>query len=647
MLKNLLQVLRYRIERLFVRDTVGQLMLLIFLVGLSTIIGLTAQLFGLFGEENLDVASIPRDIDGGFWDALWWTLQRVLYMSRLEQVYGGTAIIVLYSIFLTFVGMVVFATVFSLITTAISNTLESLRKGDTAVKERGHILILGWSDKLFPVLRQLAELKPNSKIVLLSPLSVVEMEDALRVAGIGKEKLTIVLRTGDPTRLSELERVAFNQSSSIIVLSPSTTRDSLSADSEVIKTILQMVSYQGWGKDRPTLTAEIARERNYELAQIAGNDRVDLVSSSTIISKIIVQSMRNPGLVDVYQELLARTGNNIQVMKIADCIDQELGLSSFGFRNAIPVGVSWEEEKNGRIKHATGLNPEPDYELAADEKLVLMMAGTKVDFRLPDAVPESSLTRDGSQTLRPPQNILLVGWNGNIYDILVELDAHAIAGTEITILSSLPGEEAQRRLHTYIRQPMSNLNLRIVAGDSVEEYAYADIDLSRCESVAVLADKSAGEVDVDARTLRTMLRLNDLITATGRKPHVVLELLDQANRDLVSQLGVDDVIASFVAVSAQLAQISQQTELGPIYRELLSAGGVEISLRPAADYVAMDEACGFTDLMLAAQQRMEIALGLRRVSANGAELLLNPDRDQRWKLNESDRVVVLAQQVYR
>jgi hypothetical protein len=646
-LKDFLQVIRYRIERLFVRDTVGQLILLLFLVVLSTFIGLTAQLFGLFGEGNLNVASIPRDIDGGFWDALWWTLQRVLYMSRLEQVDGGTAVIVVYSIFLTFVGMVVFATVFSLITTAISNTLESLRKGDTAVKERGHILILGWSAKLFPVLKQLAELKPNSKIVLLSPLSVVEMEDALRVAGIDKEKLTVVLRTGDPTRLSELDRVAFNQAGSIIVLSPSTAQDSLSADSEVIKTILQMVSYQGWGKHRPTLTAEIARERNYELAQIAGNDRVDLVSSSTVISKIIVQSMRNPGLVDVYRELLARTGNNIQVRKIADCVDQELGLVSFGFRNAIPVGVSWEEDKNGRIKHATGLNPEPDYELAEDEKLVLMMTGTKTVFSLPAQVPESHLTRDGNQTLRPPENILLVGWNGNIYDILIELNAHAIAGTAITILSSLPEAEAQRRLQAYIRQPLRNLNLRIVAGDSVEEHAYTDIDLASCENIAVLADKSAGEADVDARTLRTMLRLNDLIKATGRNPHVVLELLDQANRDLVSQLGVDDVIASFVAVSAQLAQISQQTELGPIYRELLSAGGVEISLRPAADYVAMDEACGFADLMLAAQQRMEIALGLRRVSASGAELLLNPDRDQRWELNESDRVVVLAQQVYR
>ncbi|MGI9330771.1 MAG: CASTOR/POLLUX-related putative ion channel [Gammaproteobacteria bacterium] len=647
MLKDFLQVLRYRIERLFVRDTVGQLMLLLFLVALSTVIGLTAQLFGLFGEDNLDVASIPRDIDGGFWDALWWTLQRVLYMSRLEQVYGGTAVIVVYSIFLTFVGMVVFATVFSLITTAISNTLQSLRKGDTAVKERGHTLILGWSDKIYPVLRQLAELRPGSKIVLLSPLSVVEMEDALRIAGMDKENLTIILRTGDATRLPELERVAFNQASSIIVLSPSTARDSLSADSEVIKTILQMVRYQGWGKDRPNLTAEIARERNYELAQIASHDSVDLVSSSTVISKIIVQSMRNPGLVDVYRELLARIGNNIQVMKVADCVDQEIGLSSFGFHDAIPVGVSWEEEKNGRIKHATGLNPEPDYELAEDEKLVLMMKGTKANFSLPAAMPESALIRDGSQTLRPPENILLVGWNGNIYDILVELDAHAIAGTEITILSSLPETEAKRRLQTYIRQPLRNLNLRNVSADSVEEHAYADIDLASCESIAVLADKSAGEADVDARTLRTMLRLNDLIKATNKKPHVVLELQDQANRDLVSQLGVDDVIASFVAVSAQLAQISQQTELGPIYRELLSAGGVEISLRPAADYVAMNETCGFTDLMLAAQQRMEIALGLRRVSADGAQLLLNPDRNQRWELNESDRVVVLAQQVYR
>lgn len=52
MLKDFLQVIRYRIERLFVRDTVGQLILLLFLVVLSTFIGLTAQLFGLLARAT-------------------------------------------------------------------------------------------------------------------------------------------------------------------------------------------------------------------------------------------------------------------------------------------------------------------------------------------------------------------------------------------------------------------------------------------------------------------------------------------------------------------------------------------------------------------------------------------------------------------
>ena len=38
---------------------------------------------------------------------------------------------------------------------------------------------------------------------------------------------------------------------------------------------------------------------------------------------------------------------------------------------------------------------------------------------------------------------------------------------------------------------------------------------------------------------------------------------------------------------AQLAQIARSAILGPIYRELLSAGGVEISIRPAGHYVQL------------------------------------------------------------
>ncbi len=72
---------------------------------------------------------------------------------------------------------------------------------------------------------------------------------------------------------------------------------------------------------------------------------------------------------------------------------------------------------------------------------------------------------------------------------------------------------------------------------------------------------------------------------------------------------------------------------------------MEISLRPAADYVTLDTDCRFDDLIWSAQQKMEIALGLRLTDAG--QVLLNPHRDTVWRLTGEDRIIVLAQQVYR
>ena len=45
-------------------------------------------------------------------------------------------------------GMLIFAMMLGLICDAISEKVDSLRKGKSEVIERDHILILGWSDKL-------------------------------------------------------------------------------------------------------------------------------------------------------------------------------------------------------------------------------------------------------------------------------------------------------------------------------------------------------------------------------------------------------------------------------------------------------------------------------------------------------------------
>ena len=159
----------------------------------------------------------------------------------------------------------------------------------------------------------------------------------------------------------------------------------------------------------------------------------------------------------------------------------------------------------------------------------------------------------------------------------------------------------------------------------------------------MMADETTDE-DADTRALRVLLRLSEHADYVKFQDKLIVELLDGENRDLVDGLGVRDIVVTSDLISAQLAQVSQQQVLGSIYRELLSAGGVEFSLRPVAEYIALGEPCRFDDLTFAAQQHSEIAIGLH---LSDREVVLNPAREKQWQLGEEDKLIVLAQQIYR
>ncbi len=640
--------IRYLIDQAFAHKFIGQSLLFLTLVVTVTLIGMTAVFFGLFSEQNAHISTIPHDIDAGFWDSLWWSLNQVMRLPGFAKAYGATLPIIMYSLFLSLMGLVVFSVLISLINNTMRSRIEALRKGDTQVLERNHMLVLGWNNKIFSVLQQLARLQPGIKVVILAPREIDMMQEQLRIAGIRREKIRIILRSGTPSNHGELDRVAVDKASGVIVLA--TDAD----DSETIKTVVLLTSRRDWEGEPPVLTTEIALEHNYELASIAARKRLHIVSSSRIISKVIVQTVRNPGLADVYSEIYAPAGNSIFVQSIPDCIDRPMAEIAYGLSNAIPVGIAWDEKRGDRVRHAAGLNLEPEYEIAEDEQLVLLARGLPIHCKRPEQLPVSKIYREGGSVPHVPGRVLLIGWTDLLHDILQELDAHSLSGTEVTILSESPVEQAEQAITAHQQTPFRNLTLSFRQGDAVLQAAYTDIDLASFQTIVVLADQTGDRVthqadrqaDADTRTLRVLLRLSDLTAALAAQPHTVVELLDDNNRPLLEGLGVDDIVVSSEVVSAQLAQIARQEVLAPIYRELLSAGGVEISLRPAGDYVQLHTDCGFHDLLYAGQQKMEIALGLRLAQHNG-KVLLNPPRDARWQLGEQDKVVVLAQQVYQ
>ena len=638
--RKLQENIRYLVDQAFARKFVGQFLLFVTLVTSVTLIGITAMFFGLFSEENSGISSIPRDMDAGFWDSLWWSLNQVMRLRGFEQAYGATGPVLAYALFLSIMGLVVFSVLISLINNTMRSRIEALRKGDTQVLERDHVLLLGWNNKVFSILQQLARLQPAVKVVILAPREIDMMQEQLRVAGIQRERIKVILRSGTPSNHGELDRVAVDRAASVIVLA--TDAD----DSEAIKTMVLLAVRQDWSGEPPILTSEIALEQNYELAKIAARNRLHIISSSRVISKVIVQTVRNPGLADVYSEIFSPTGNSIYVQCIPECTDRPLGEIAYGLSDAITVGIAWDEQRDDAVRHAAGLNPEPDYEIAEDEQLVLLTRGLPIPYSRPDTIPESRIYREGGSAPHVPARVLLIGWTDILYDILQELDAHALRGTEVTILSNVKQDEAQQRVENHQVNAFKNLTLVFLEGDAVMQAAWTGIDISAFQSIVVLADESDEQEDADTRTLRILLRLSDLRKQDESQAHTVAELLDENNRALLTGLGVHDIIVSPEVVSAQLAQIARQEVLAPIYRELLSAGGVEVSLRPAGDYVQLDTDCCFGDLVYASQQKMEIALGLR-LARRGGKVLLNPSRRTTWQLGKHDKVIVLAQQVYQ
>ena len=84
--------------------------------------------------------------DGGLAECLWlsWT-----YIADSGNHAGSEGIgWKLVSLSISFGGMLIFAMMLGLVSDAISEKLDSLRKGRSEVVEQNHTLILGWSHKL-------------------------------------------------------------------------------------------------------------------------------------------------------------------------------------------------------------------------------------------------------------------------------------------------------------------------------------------------------------------------------------------------------------------------------------------------------------------------------------------------------------------
>jgi len=602
---------------------------LIGLLGLATVIfivvvALVVQLAQVLSPEKHD-----GKIDE-FPELIWGNLMRAMDAGTVAGDTGWwfrAAMLVV-----TLFGILTVATLIGIVSTAFNTKVEDLRKGRSRVIETDHTLILGWSPKVFPIISELVianQSRKRATIVVLADGDKVEMEDAIRdqVPDTGKTK--IIVRSGDPMNLRDLEVSNPHAARSVIILAPEGGSD---PDSIVIKTALAITNNPNRKPGEYHIVGEVQEPTNMEAAKLVGRTEAHWVLASDLISRITVQSCRQSGLSVVYTELLDFDGDEVYFTSQPALVGKTYFDAQLSFDDSSVFGIV----KGGAVY----LNPDASTLVeAGDELIVIAEDDSTIRLAAPGAVDVAAIS-DHVAAVNAPERTLVLGYNVGLHAMLTELSEYVAPGSTVSVLADVD----EPALPAFDGMPVT-----FTRGDATSRAVLDALDVAKFDHIIVLAYKQHLDTQqADTKTLITLLQLRDIEASSGVEFNIVSEMLDDRNRELAEVTKADDFIVSDKLISLMLSQVSENQQLTAVFSTLFSSVGSEIYLRDAALYIRPDAVVDFYTVLEAARRRGETAIGYRsaqysRSAAHDYGVVVNPKKGDKHEFAAGDKIIVLAE----
>jgi hypothetical protein len=619
--------LRYWFDRTMSRGTPA-------LIGWLALASLTIVIIGGLAAWLLD----PQPAGGGhrgLGAAIWHSVLNSLDPGTVAGDTGHWWFVAI-AFAVTIGGIMIVTAFIGVLTTGLDAKLTDLRKGRSPVIERGHTVVLGWSDQVFTVLSELAEANANQRrscVAILADRDKVEMEDEIRdkVGSVGR--MRVVCRTGDPVDPDDITIVNPAEAKAIIVLP---TGDG-SADMQLVKSLLAITKSREGGRPCPVVGC-VGTSRNLPAARLAGGPHAYLVDANDIAARIIVQTCRQSGLSVVYTDLLDFGGDEIYLQEEPRLHGATYADALHGYRKSSIIGLM---APDGRI----ALNPpsatriEPGIRLIAisedDDTVVLAPQRAPVDASAITAIPNSPPTRERT---------LILGWNARAAGVVQQLDQYVSQGSDVLVVSNHPG--ASNALVPLL-QEVRNLTLDFKEADSSDRAVLEGLNVQNFDHIIALCGDDVEPQLADSRTLTTLLQLRDMEQKLGDRFSIVSEMADDRNRALAQVTQADDFIVSDKLLTLMMIQVSENPHLSTIFANLFDSAGSEIYLKPAGRYVRPGVPINYQTVVEAARQRGESAIGYR-VAAESLQpptygIHLNPDKAAPLTIRPGDSVIVLAE----
>lgn len=603
--------------------------------------------------------------DASFSEALWLSWSFVADSgNHADRVGTGPRIV---SVSISAGGMLIFAMMLGLVSDAISEKVDSLRKGKSEVIENNHILILGWSDKLGSLLKQLTIANKSiggGVIVVLSERDKEDMEMDIAKLEFDFMGTSVICRSGSPLILADLKKVSVSKARAIIVLASDENADQ--SDAHALRVVLSLTGVKEGLRGH--VVVEMSDIDNEPLVKLVGGELIETVVAHDVIGRLMIQCALQPGLAQIWEDILGFENAEFYIKRWPKLDGLHFEEVLVSFPDAIPCGVKVAAD-GGKII----LNPDDKYVLKEGDEVIVIAEDDDTYAPGPIAEVQRGLFPKISDPPKYPEKILFCGWRRDIDDMIMVLEALLAPGSELWMFNEVLEQEREKKLIDGGLDVGRLENIKLIhrEGNAVIKRHLENLPLETFDSILILADESVEDsiVHSDSRSLATLLLIRDIqskrlpykdrksmplrhsgfshsswireMQQASDKSIIISEILDSRTRNLVSVTRISDYVLSNELVSMALAMVAEDKQINRVLEELFAEEGSEMCIKPSEFYLYDQEELCFYDIMIRGRQRDEIVIGYRLAAAERA--VINPiQKSERRKWSIDDVFVVIS-----
>ncbi len=489
-----------------------------------------------------------------------WNSVATLINAWMPSFEDGTLGYVILMSLVAIAGVLFTSVLIGIITSAIEEKIDNLKRGNSLVLEKDHIVVLGFNSGEYSLLNQLilAAAGEPGCVVIAEEMEREEMEHAIRENLDVPKNFRIVCRTADITDPKSLEKCSVETCRTVIV-NPTDDLRTI----KIVLAVSALLEEKGCPEIRVNAIVSKAEYR-FPPSLVEANN-ITTLQTNDILAKMIAHSCTQIGLSETFREVFNFEGSEFYLPAIPNIGGMTFEELTVRLNYAVPVGVF----RNERII----MNPPADYQLAETDRILVFSEESNSALLQSPSLEPAACADISLNTTEEQTETVILGHNETLPILLTELPENV---THI----SLEEQRISQKEKAYLERIAAkrDLTIQYIQDDPHDENALIEI-AKKAKHIVIMNDHSIDPEQADMDAIFMLLNLRDVRTRYGLSYNITVEMQKEHNQKLVGQGDHTDFLVASSMSSLILAQLAENPELIIVFREILSNNGNELYLK--------------------------------------------------------------------